>query len=154
MHALCLVMKWPNGQVKALRIDDQRLQGRTLLDVMTGGRLETNLGREAFIGLASNESKNFDPYCNAEGFNVIAGDVAFGKMRLGILWDDTNWCGNPNGFLGIGYYRLPGLYWGGEQEIYGGAACNWDTHCKPRAVVPAWSYLYILSEDTKEGKKK
>ena len=84
-----------------------------------------------------------------------ARNVAFGKMRLGILWDDLDHnCLDPNCYPGTGYYNVPDTAWLGKQEICGGAACNWDTHCKPRAVVPAWSYLYILSEDTTEGNEK
>ena len=145
MTALCLVMKWQGGRITDLKFEQSNLRGRTLLDVMKGGRLETNLGREAFVSLRPTGISDFDPYCNAEGFNVIARNANFGKIRLGILWDNDNTdCNDPNSFLGIGYYRQPKLHWGDMPEIYAGAACNWGDNCHPRKVLSGRAYLYVL----------
>ena len=151
MTALCLVMRWPRGQTKALKFNDNSLKspakslsGKTLLDVMKAGYMETKFNRNTFTSALGPDGFEFDRKCNHGGFGIKSREEASGKMRIGMLFDhNPGFCKTSRSFLAIGYYRQPEFNWHDQPEIYAGAACSTHESCQPQKVVAAWAYLYV-----------
>jgi hypothetical protein len=68
--------------------------GASLRAILQGGHMDTNAGRGEWKGLLSFGSLQY--FCNKEGFNVD------GRIRIGILGNETNDCDTPDSFVGFG----------------------------------------------------
>jgi Fibrinogen beta and gamma chains, C-terminal globular domain len=82
--------------------------GTSLQAVLSGeSYVSTSAGRSAWEALITSPTPSLQQYCNQEGLDVTVGSNV--KVRIGLVANDTNDCGSPDSFIGLGGYSEPEL---------------------------------------------
>ena len=83
--------------------------GGTSLQAVLAGEsyVATSAGRSAWEALITSPTPSLQQYCNQEGLDVTVGSNV--KVRIGLVANDTNDCGSPDSFIGLGGSSDPEL---------------------------------------------